>query len=355
MQNPPHDPLVFDGHNDVLARLWRADAPDKVSGFLQGDEGHINLPKARAGGLGGGFFAIFVPSDDELGSVLDEMRQSSYDIPLPSPLPHERALKSAWEQVSILKALEAAGALKICTTVESIASCLKTGQLAAIMHMEGAEAIDPEFETLEAFHAAGLRSIGPVWSRPTAFGEGVPFRFPSSPDTGGGLTDLGKKLVRECNSRGILVDVSHLTEAGFWDVAGTTNAPIVATHSNAHAVAPHSRSLTDRQLAAIAESNGIVGVNFATALMREDGRMLDDTPLAILFRHLDHLIGMLGETGVALGSDFDGAIIPKEIGDASGLPALRLAMIERGYGEALIERLCWRNWLDLLQRTWKPD
>ena len=123
--------------------------------------------------------------------------------------------------------------------------------LAAVLHIEGAEAIDANFELLDVLYAAGLRSLGPVWSRPNAFGHGVPFRCPSSPDTGPGLTDLGKALIGACNRLRILIDLSHLNERGFWDVAAISNAPLVATHSNAHAISPHSRNLTDRQLAAI--------------------------------------------------------------------------------------------------------
>ena len=132
------------------------------------------------------------------------------------------------------------------------------GVIAGIMHMEGAEAIDASLDNLYAFHAMGLRSIGPVWSRPTIFGNGVPFAFPSSPDTGDGLTEAGKRLVLACNELKIMLDLSHINEKGFNDVARLSNAPLVATHSNAHAVTPSSRNLTDRQLAMIRESNGMV-------------------------------------------------------------------------------------------------
>jgi membrane dipeptidase len=130
---------------------------------------------------------------------------------------------------------------------------------------------------LDLLYAAGLRSLGIVWSRPNAFGHGVPFKFPSSPDTGPGLTEAGRELVRACNERRILIDLSHLNEKGFWDVAGLSTAPLVATHSNAHSVCPHARNLTDRQLDAIRESGGMVGLNFATAFLRPDGSMNADT------------------------------------------------------------------------------
>jgi membrane dipeptidase len=218
--------------------------------------------------------------------------------------------------------------------------------------LEGAEAIDRDMKMLEVLHTAGLRSLGLVWSRPNIFGHGVPFRFPSSPDTGPGLTEEGKALVRACNELKIVIDLSHLNERGFWDVAELSDAPLVATHSNAHALSPHSRNLTDAQLAAIRDSGGIVGVNFAASFLRSDGRMLTDTPLDVIVRHTDHLIEQLGEDGVALGSDFDGAMIPVEIGTVAGLPKLVEAYRAAGYDEALLRRLLLENWLGVLERSW---
>jgi membrane dipeptidase len=222
-----------------------------------------------------------------------------------------------------------------------------------VLHIEGAEAIDPEFALLEVLYAGGLRSLGPVWSRPNAFGHGVPFRCPSSPDTGPGLTDLGKELIRRCNQLGILVDLSHLNERGFWDVAAISNAPLVATHSNAHALCPHSRNLTDQQLAAIRDTGGLVGVNFATSFLRADGRQDADTPADLVIAHVDHLVAQLGEDGVGFGSDFDGATIPAGIKNAAGLPVLVEIMRARGFGDELIEKICYRNWLRVLRKTFQ--
>jgi membrane dipeptidase len=167
------------------------------------------------------------------------------------------------------------------------------------------------------------------------------------------LTEAGKRLVKQCNELGILVDLSHLNEAGFWDVAAASNAPLVATHSNAHALCEHSRNLTDRQLKAIAASDGLVGLNFATAMLRPDGQMVAETSLDVLLAHLDHMLGILGEGRVGLGSDFDGAVVPHEIGDASGLPRLVDAMARHGYSDDLIDAICFENWMRVLSLTWK--
>ncbi len=347
-------PLVFDGHNDVLSKLFRAGGMGQVESFLTGRDGAIDVPKAREGGFGGGFFAVYVPSPIDRAFKMSEMDKPSYDLPLPEPVDWEDALPVAVAQVAILLELERRGALTVCRSVADIRGAMAAGRMAAIFHIEGAEAIDPDLHMLDVFHAAGLRSLGPVWSRPTLFGHGVPFRFPSGPDTGEGLSDLGIRLVRRCNELGIMLDLSHLNEAGFWDVARQSSAPLVASHSNAHAICAHSRNLTDKQLAAIAESGGLVGLNFAVAFLREDGRMRSDVPLSQVMRHLDHLIGLLGEDGVALGSDYDGAVVPEDLTTVAGLPKLRQAMKEHGYGDDLIRKLCHENWLRVLEATWRP-
>jgi membrane dipeptidase len=346
---------VFDGHNDVLLRLFRRPGPAPERAFVEGEAaGHIDLPKASKGGFAGGFFAIFAPSDEGGQKVEEMMEQPAYDVPLPAPLDLSEAQRATIGMAAILLRIEAAsaGAVKVCRTAGEVRRCIETGVLAAILHIEGAEAIDPDFFMLDVLYEAGLRSLGPVWSRPNAFASGVPFRFPSTPDTGPGLTDLGRKLVRRCNDKRIMLDLSHLNEAGFWEVARLSDAPLVATHSNAYALTRHSRNLTDRQLAAIRASGGMVGVNFATSFLRADGRKNAETALDDVIRHFDHLIEHAGVDHVGFGSDFDGATVPREIGDASGLPRLIDAMRRRGYDEPTLRKLAFENWLRVLERTW---
>ncbi|MCW4117071.1 dipeptidase [Aurantimonas sp. MSK8Z-1] len=340
---------VFDGHNDLLLRLL--DSDDPVTSFLHGrPDGHIDMPRARAGGLAGGFFAVYVPSPDAV--LPDERGEPPYDPPLPAPLALDTARATALRMIALLLQLEReTRALAVCRSAAAIRGAMGEGQIAAILHMEGAEAIDADLDMLHVLHAAGLRSLGPVWSRPTIFGHGVPFRFPGSPDTGPGLTEVGERLVRACNALHILIDLSHLNEAGFWDVARISHAPLVATHSNVHALSPSARNLTDRQLDAIRDSGGMVGLNFATAFLRPDGRTRGDTELEVMVRHLDHLVARLGEGGVGFGSDFDGAHIPDAIGDAAGLPALFDALRQHGWDEAMLRRVAHENWLGLIERV----
>lgn len=221
--------------------------------------------------------------------------------------------------------------------------------------LRGAEAIDADLNALEVFYQAGLRSLGITWSRTNVFAEGVRFQFPQVPDTGPGLTDAGKALVKACNQMGILVDLSHLNEKGFWDVAKVSDAPLVATHSNAWTLSKWSRNLTDKQLDAIRERDGLVGMNFAISFFREDGRDDRSTPLEVMVRHIDYLVERLGIDRVGLGSDFDGATVPNDLSDVSKLPNLVTALRKAGYDDAALRKITHENWLRVLRQTWKSS
>jgi membrane dipeptidase len=198
-----------------------------------------------------------------------------------------------------------------------------------------------------------LRSVGIVWSRANIFASGVPFAFPAGPDTGPGLTDAGKRLVKACNELGILVDLSHLNEKGFWDVAQISSAPLVATHSCVHALCASTRNLTDKQLDAIRASNGIVGVNYNVPFLRADGaRDAATTGVSEIVRHVDYMVEHMGIDHVALGSDFDGATMPGDLKDVAGLPKLMDALTKAGYDEAALRQIAYGNWLRILGQTW---
>ncbi|MDS9468287.1 dipeptidase [Paracoccus sp. MBLB3053] len=344
---------VFDGHNDFLQRMVAAGGTrDKL--WLNGDgKGHLDLPRMQAGRMVGGFFAIWTPSpESEADSVADMLKQNPpFALPLPDEVSNADALPHAIAQAGMLLAMERTGTLRICKTAAQIRETIAAGQIAAIMHIEGAEPV-ADLDSLHVWHAMGLRSIGPVWSRPTRYGHGVPFAFPSSPDTGPGLTPEGKGLIRECNQLRIMIDLSHLNEKGFDDVAALSDAPLVASHSCAHVVSPSSRNLTDRQLQVISGTGGLVGLNYAVGFLHPEGRRDPMHGFEIMLRHLDHLLAHLGEDGVALGSDYDGAQMPEDLSDASKLQLLIQAMLDHGYGQDLVEKIAYRNWLGLLERTW---
>ncbi|WP_425417934.1 dipeptidase [Oricola indica] len=345
----------FDGHNDFLVRLMMAETPRADVWRGPREKGHLDLARMREGGFAGGLFAIFVPSPAKgpRRDLATQMAASSQGVPLPPLMTHEAAQPVALKQAGLLHwmAREAPDDFAVCRSAGEIRGAMAEGKIAGVLHMEGAEPIGEDLDALYLFHEMGLRSLGPVWSRPTVFGHGVPMRFPADPDIGPGLTEAGKDLVRLCNELGILIDLSHMNEAGFDDVAALSDAPLVATHSNAHKLCASPRNLTDRQLARIRETGGLVGLNFATFYLREDGKFDADMGWDELLRHADYLIEHLGEEHVGLGSDFDGCVVPKPIGDVTGVQALFGALREHGYDDALLAKLARDNWLSCLERT----
>jgi membrane dipeptidase len=327
---------VFDGHNDALTKR------DYELLAVGRSSGHLDLPRMQAGGIRGGIFSVFVASPEG-------------DHERPEPVEHEMAAETAARVAGRLLALEQDGALRVARSVDALDAAFGgDGPPVAVLHLEGAEPLDPGLESLEFWHAAGLRSLGPVWSRPNAFGHGVPFASPSTPDTGPGLTPAGLALVRRCAELGIMVDVSHLNEAGFWDLAGLDLGPIVATHSGVHALSAAARNLTDRQLDAIGASGGLVGIVFACSFLRPDFANDPDTPLSLIADHARYVADRIGVEHVALGSDYDGTTIPSELGDAAGTP--RLLEVLRsvgGFDERELALIAWENWRRVLGAWWR--
>jgi membrane dipeptidase len=336
---------VIDGHNDALLRAWEGGG---LGELLDGD-GAVTVAGAREGGLAAGLFAVFSPSPGgfEVGGV-----SGAWEVPGIPELPWAQAAPAAAAIAAMAFALVRAGGARLVRDVADLDASLDDGLLGLILHIEGAEAIGEDLEALELWYAAGLRSLGPVWSRPNRFGAGVRFKFPSSPDTGPGLTPAGRRLVRACAELGIAVDLSHLTEGGFWDVAHELDGPLIASHSNAHALVPASRNLTDAQIRAIASTGGLVGINFEVSMLRPDSRRDAATPLTRIAEHVRHVAQLVGVEHVALGSDFDGATMPEGVRTARQLPALIETLRADGYSEPELELIAHGNWRRVLAGAW---
>ncbi|MDB5505554.1 MAG: Microsomal dipeptidase [Devosia sp.] len=345
----------FDGHNDFLLRLYQE--PGRRDELWLGSKGvgHLDLGRMKAGGFAGGLFAIYVPSPSQGLDYMALMKQAPFEVPLPDLMTPQTAQPVALAMAGLLHWMERAAPddFTVCRSAAAVRANFGSGKIAAVMHMEGAEAICADLDALYLFYDMGLRSLGPVWSRPTVFGHGVPFKFPGTPDIGPGLTDAGRDLIRLCNELGIMIDLSHMNAAGFDDVARLSTAPLVATHSNVHALSNSPRNLTDRQLDQIRDTKGMVGLNFATGFLRPDGMGSPDFGLEIMVRHLDYLIEKLGEDHVGLGSDFDGCTVPDPIKDVTGVPRLFDALTAHGYDAPLLVKLAHGNWLDCLDRSLK--
>ena len=345
-------PIIFDGHNDLLTRLWLSSADDPVHDFIYGTlPGHLDLARCRQAGWMGGLFSIFLPPY----AYVKNNHPNKLANPSNSDFTAQEIVDICCAQLALAQQLQARsnGQIQICTSVAQIKACQQNQQLAIVLHLEGAEFLAIEPDLLNVFYEAGLRSIGPLWNRKSLFGDGLNASFPHSPDTGSGLTREGKDLILACRDKHMLIDVSHMNERAFWDTLEIADQPIVATHSNAHALCPQARNLTDRQLAAIKQSGGLVGVNFDVAFLRADGQRDTQTSLDVIVDHLAYLIDHLGEDHVGFGSDFDGCLLPDELSDISQISKLIERMQQRHFSDALIEKVTSKNWFKVLGEIWQ--
>ena len=347
-----NQPIIFDGHNDLLTRLWLSSADDLVHDFIYGTlPGHLDLQRCQQAGWLGGLFSIFLPP---YGYVKNN-HPDKLSNPSNSDFTPQEIVDICCAQLELAQQLQARsnGQIQICTSMAQIQACQQNQQLAIVLHLEGAEFLAIEPDLLDVFYEAGLRSIGPLWNRKSLFGDGLNASFPHSPDTGSGLTREGKELILACRDKHMLIDVSHMNERAFWDTLEIADQPIVATHSNAHALCAQARNLTDRQLAGIKQNGGLVGVNFDVAFIRADGQRNTQTSLDVIVDHLAYLIDHLGEDHVGFGSDFDGCLLPDELSDISQISKLIERMQQRHFSDALIEKITSKNWFRVLGKIWQ--
>lgn len=329
-------PPVFDGHEDFITQMkerpgghppLRAVPRDFLA---ESEEGHVDLPRAMKGGLGGCFTSIYLSTERaEMNALAFTMDQLNDVFRI---------------------ADRSEGRFRVCRTVEEVRRAFDADAFASVFMFEGADAISWSLKELRVFHELGLRVLAPTWSRSTIFAHGVSFegKLPES-----GLTDLGRELVAECDRLGIVLDVSHINPAGFWDMIETSANPIIATHSSVKAISPHARNLDDDQIRAIANKGGTIGINFATFFLRPDMQGDADVPVDVVLRHFDHIINLVGDEHVSFGTDFDGAPIPAFVKDATGLTAVLRAMKASGYSDARLERICNGNFLRVAAQVWK--
>jgi membrane dipeptidase len=346
----PALPQIFDGHNDTLTRLFPEGKSPPQTIIDHGDEGHLDVPRARLGGLAGGFFALFIRNQegkDPGEPVRDEAGAWTWT---PAPVHHGWALEQTLRLLDAIDAMFDAHGHQVCRCldIDGVHACLDDERLGVLLHIEGAGMVSADCRELPMLYDRGIRSIGPVWSRPNVFATGIRFGWPSSNDIGPGLTQAGRLLVRECERLGMAIDLSHLNERGFMDVADIATKPLIATHCCAHALCESARNLTDKQLRIIADSGGVVGVNFYTGDLRGDGENGTDMPLSRLLDHIMYMLEIMGPDHVALGSDFDGAKMCDELSDASGLPKVLEGLLDRGVSGAVLASIANGNWMRVL-------
>ncbi|MGD0153433.1 MAG: dipeptidase [Thermacetogeniaceae bacterium] len=282
-------------------------------------QGQADLPRLRQAGIKIQFFALFPERAYHPGRTLYQVL---------------RLLDYASES------LREEGGAMVITTRHDLEQCLATDKLGALLTIEGGEPLEGEVRILRALHRLGVRGLGLTWNNRNELGDGV-----DESRSGGGLTRFGRQVVQEMNRLGMIVDVSHLSEAGFWAALEQSSAPVIASHSNCGAIREHPRNLTDQQIKAIAQQDGLVGVNLVPQFVGPPGAGPPS-----LIDHIDHICELVGDDYVGFGCDFDGTDeLISGVHDVTDFPVLIAALRDRGYGDASIGKICGLNCLRVLR------
>lgn len=312
--------FVVDAHCDTALRLADGETltpPGHPSG-------HIDLPRLRAGGVGLQVFALWVDADrretgrllrcvELLDAVKREVARLSDDMHL-ILTPRDLDVAAAGDKVGVLLSIEDGAALE--------------GSLAA----------------LRVMYDLGVRAMGLTWNGRNELADGVGV----ADGDARGLTPFGRDVVKEMNRLGMVVDVSHLAEAGFWDVMEVSRGPVIASHSNAKALCRHPRNLTDDQIRALAATGGVIGINFFATFLSDDGHASVDN----IVRHIDHMVSLVGPAHVGFGSDFDGiTAVPVGVEDVSRMGVIIDALLARGYSDEDVRAIAGNNFLRVFRQV----
>ncbi len=309
--------FTVDGHCDTMLRVMNEPDFD----FFAGNRGgHLDLPRLKKGGVNLQIMALFVEKGFKPFQALPRTLEMAGAL--------HRLLDSCREEVLLIKTSQ---------DLEKVVQDNK--QQGFLMALEGGEALCSS-DALYSFFKLGLRLVTLTWNQRNQLADGV-----GESCSGGGLTLLGRELVEEMNKLGIGVDVSHLSEKSFWDVAGVSKRPLIASHSNAYAICDHPRNLKDDQISTIVQSKGIIGINFSAFFLNKTSQ----ASLEDILRHIDYLGRGWGFDCIGLGTDYDGiSHPPTDMQDVSRLPALFKKLKER-YGEEIAVQLMGENWRRVLQ------
>jgi membrane dipeptidase len=358
--------IVVDTHDDTTQRLLF----DKSFDFSRRSaEGHVDLPRAREGGLDAIFFSIWMPSD--------------YTGP--------KAVKRSLDLIDAVQQTvrRNAGSMVLATTAQEVRQAHQQGKIAALLGMEGGHMIDDDLGVLRNYAALGVRYLTLSHFKNNNWAD-------SSTDTPrhNGLTAFGKDVVREMNRLGVMVDISHVSDKTFYDALEVTRAPVMASHSSAYAISDHPRNMKDDMLRAVAKNGGVVHINYhvdflsqeysnatraagqdVTALGLESEKQCGENQACQILEddrryrqqvasgkrpqvswekiieHIDHVARIAGVDHVGLGSDFDGANMPVGMDDARFLPRLTDALLKKGYSEKDVEKILGGNTLRVMEQV----
>lgn len=307
----------IDWHCDTLS-MFRNEPADGDS--LWSNRGSVDFERMVRAGCAAQFFAIFFPPPEQMDTDDISYFRRLY-------LPFRRALAQHGDCIALTR------------NYAEYRSHRRKGLISAFLTLEDGRLLNGSHETLDILYYLGVRLITLTWNGANCLG------WPNSDDPAvmeRGLTEFGREAVEHMNRLGMLIDVSHLSDGGFWSVASLSAKPFVASHSNARALAPHRRNLTDAMIRAIAEKGGIIGVNYYPPFLSPDPRNTRST-VAMICDHIRHLYCTGGLGCVALGSDWDGISGLLDIPDPTALPLLFDELQKRGFPSSAIEKIAFRN------------
>jgi membrane dipeptidase len=325
-----HDAIVIDAHSDVLCDIARRRAAGERGIFNA-----LHIPAWRAGGV------------DVVVTTLYTEEEHKPD----------RALRRAMTLLGAgLNDAEETPDVRYCKTRAQVEQAVADGKIAFILAIEGGECVQDGIESLRVFYELGVRIFGFTWNQRNLLAEGV-----GEERAGGGLTELGREMVAEANRLGIWLDVSHLSVKSFWDMLELSNAPLIASHSNAKALCSHRRNLDDAQLTALAERGGIVGINGVAAFITDDPK---EANLERMLDHLDYMANLVGIEHVTLGPDFvdylrvgpgaarhDDIDYPAGFENITKMPGVTAGMLARGYSEEQVRGVLGGNFLRVFEQV----
>jgi len=285
--------------------------------------GHVDLPRLLESGIDLQVFAAYI--------------QPEYKI--------ERALHRVTQLIDRFYQVlgKHQDKLLLFTRVNDVREAEKSGKVAAMLSIEGGEAVEADLGILRVLHRLGVRAMTLTWNERNQIADGA-----AEGRTKGGLTNFGVELVGEMNRIGMVVDVSHLSDAGFFDVIETAKSPIIASHSNCRALCNHRRNLTDEMIKLLAEKDGVMGMNFAPSFVDENK---EHATLERVLDHVDHVVKTAGVEHVGLGSDFDGIdSTPKGLENVTKMPYFTEGLLRRGYSEDDVMKILGENFLRVFKR-----
>jgi len=302
--------VVVDAHNDTIITHKRLG----MSLNSRTDKTQVDFPRLREAKVDVSFFAVDVTIafKNYLTYALDAFGF------------FERELEQAGDEMSIV------------TTKRSLSEAIKDGKLGVVLAIENSDAVEGSLNVLRMLFKLGVRSIGLTHNPRSLAADGV-----GESRTGGGLTTFGVQLIEEMNRLGIIVDLAHISEKGFWDALEVSRKPVIVSHGNCKALCNHRRNLTDEQLRGLASKGGVIGVTFVPAFIDEKA-----PSLSRLLDHIDHIVEVAGIDHVGLGSDFDGG--GTLLRDVTELPKITRGLLERGYEEGEVRKILGENFQRVL-------